>query len=124
MHTPNNFLIELRDRRTLPPTTHRQVVAAFGGYGMLGRAMGLSKATVAAWKNRGSIPPKYWDQIVYSAAFIGLDAASATDLVRVACALAVNAMQDADELGDRCLLSVSEQRDRNLPGHRFLGRRE
>ena len=49
------------------PTSHWEVVDAFGGPGALAHAIGITPGIVAQWRRRG-ISPKYWLDVADAAA--------------------------------------------------------
>ncbi|MCV9940953.1 helix-turn-helix domain-containing protein [Boseaceae bacterium BT-24-1] len=60
------------------------VIDAFGGYAKLAQALGCPAGTASAWKTRGSIPVRYWAQIVEEASLLGIDGVTFDALARIA----------------------------------------
>jgi hypothetical protein len=60
----------------------------------LGRDLGLPYSTVAAWKQRGSIPVSYWRQIIHAAQRRGYRAVTADLLIAVHDQAAANLASD------------------------------
>lgn len=60
------------------------VIDAFGGYAKLAEAIGCPAGTASAWKTRGSIPVRYWSQIVARAAALGIEGVSFEALAKIA----------------------------------------
>ncbi|MCW2248267.1 hypothetical protein M2352_003901 [Azospirillum fermentarium] len=49
-----------------------RITRLFGGQTVLSAAIDVPQSTIAWWKKRGSIPPKYWPAIIAAAAERGV----------------------------------------------------
>lgn len=51
-----------------PTSPAEYVISLFGGLSGTARVLGLTASTVQGWKERGSIPQKYWKELIAAAA--------------------------------------------------------
>lgn len=80
-------IIKRRGRRRIWLRSFGDVLDAYPqGYALLGRAIGVPKHTVAAWRRRDSIPPAHWERLVRVAQESSVDGITLELLARLAAA--------------------------------------
>ena len=52
---------------------HREVIMMLGGYGAVARMLELPERRVRAWRDRESIPPRYWPVLVKATSEVDLE---------------------------------------------------
>lgn len=60
-----------------------EVIDAIGGSTLSRRLGHQSASTVSSWKQRGSIPPEYWPEVISEAQSRGVDGVSADTLAEI-----------------------------------------